>query len=285
MLLQRNGVKGDFVSRAEGKLKIRDDAPPAALKGVRRALAVLEHIAVHPGRATDVAADLGLSWATLHRTLSELEQGGFLQRARESNRYVIGPRMWLIGTAYLAGHPVLEAARPYLEAAVGHDEIVVQLVERADRYAVTLYSHQTSDETITKADYGHHFPLHCGAKGQVLLAFAPAAFVDAYLGGPLEMMTPKTETDPKVLRERLSQIRLNGYAQSKGDVQIFTGSIAAPVWDRDGQAVAAVSFIGRKSAFGDAARTERLLESLLTTAQSISIGLGWRPGDGRAGTG
>ena len=180
---------------------------------------------------------------------------------------------------------MLEAARPYLEAAASHDDIVVQLVERADRYAVTLYSHQTSDETITKADYGHHFPLHCGAKGQVLLAYAPVAFIDAFLDGPLEMMAPETVIDPKSLRERLDQVRANGYAQTEGDVQIFTGSIAAPVWDRDGQAVAVVSFIGRKSVFRDEARAELLLESLLTTAQSISIGLGWRPSDGRAGSG
>lgn len=272
------------MAKPKGKPQAQDEAPPAALKGVRRALAVLEHIAVHPGRATDIATDLGLSWATLHRTLSELEQGGFLQRAPDSNRYGIGPRLWLIGTAYLAGHLVLEAARPYLEAAASHDDIVVQLVERAGRYAVTLYSHQTSDETITKADYGHHFPLHCGAKGQVLLAYASPAFIDDFLDGPLEMMTPQTVTDPKALRDRLEKVRANGYAQTEGDVQIFTGSIAAPVWDRHGQAVATVSFIGRKSVFRDAARAERLLESLFTTAQSISIGLGWRPSDGQAGS-
>ena len=92
--------------------KAEADEPAPALKGVRRALEVLEYVAVHPGRAIDIADGLGLSWATLHRTLSQLEQGGLLQRARDSNRYSIGPRMWLIGTAYLANHPVLEVAQP-----------------------------------------------------------------------------------------------------------------------------------------------------------------------------
>ena len=84
--------------------------PAPALKGVRRALEVLEYLAVHPGRATDVAEGLGVSWATLNRTLTQLERGGFLQRDPDSNRYSIGPRMWFIGTAYLANHAVLEAA-------------------------------------------------------------------------------------------------------------------------------------------------------------------------------
>ena len=73
------------------------------LKGVRRSLQVLEYLALNPGRATDVAAGLNVSWATRHRTLSELEQGGFIARDADSNRYRIGPRMWFIGTAYLAG--------------------------------------------------------------------------------------------------------------------------------------------------------------------------------------
>ncbi len=258
--------------------KAEADEPAPALKGVRRALEVLEYVAVHPGRAIDIADGLGLSWATLHRTLSQLEQGGLLQRARDSNRYSIGPRMWLIGTAYLANHPVLEVAQPYLETAAGNEDIAVQLVERSNRYAVTLYSHQTSEEIITKADYGHHFPLHCGSKGQVLLAYSDPEFVDAYLAGELEMLTPQTITDPADLRGQLVTIRRQGHAQTEGDVQVFTGSIAAPVYDRQARVVAAVSFITRKSAFRDAARAERLLESLLTTTQSISMALGWRPG-------
>src|SRR5215813_3030290 len=91
--------------------------PAPALKVVHRALEVLEYLAANPGRATDVAQGLKLSWTTVHRTLSQLEQGGFLKRDRDTNRYAIGPRMWFIGTAYLAHHPVLEAAQPYLEAA------------------------------------------------------------------------------------------------------------------------------------------------------------------------
>ena len=253
------------------------DEPAPALKGVRRALEVLEYVAVHPGRAVDIADGLGLSWATLHWTLSQLEHGGLLQRDADSNRYGIGPRMWLVGTAYLANHPVLEVARSCLEMAAANRDIAVQLVERSDRYAVTLYSHQSAKEIITKADYGHHFPLHCGSKGQVLLAYSSPGFIDTYLATELEILTPETMTNPANLRERLAAIRSQGYARTEGDVQPFTGSIAAPVYDRRERVVAAVSFIARKSVFRDAVKAERQLESLLTTPQSISMSLGWRP--------
>ncbi len=247
-----------------------------ALKGVYRALQVLEHLAVQPGRASDVAAALGVSWATLHRTLSELEQGGFLERDADTNRYTIGPRMWFVGTAYLTNHPVMELAQPHLEQAAACDDVTVQLVERSGRLAVTLYSHHTAGEIITKSTYGYHFPLHCGSKGQVLLAYAPSGFIDQYLSGELERLTPETLTDPAVLRERLAAIRRNGYCETEGDVQPFTGSLSAPVFDRAGHVPCAVSFIVRRSTLREEARREAMLETLLRTCHAISIGLGWR---------
>ncbi|MBT5675137.1 MAG: IclR family transcriptional regulator [Rhodospirillaceae bacterium] len=262
---------------APRKQNTQSDKAPA-LKGVRRSLQVLEYIALNPGRATDVAEGLNVSWATLHRTLSELEQGGFIARDADSNRYSIGPRMWFIGTAYLAEHKMLEAARPYLDAAAEAGDYTVQLVERSGRLAVTLYSYQTAGEVITKSTYGYHFPLHCGSKGQVLLAYSTPADIEEFLAGPLESLTPETVTQPKQLRKTLKEIKSQGYAQTVGDVQQFTGSLSAPVFDRAQQAVGAVCFITKRSAFRDAETLEEILETLLRTAHSTSLALGWRPG-------
>ena len=250
---------------------------PAALKGVRRALHVLEYIATHPGRATDIAEALGLSWATLHRTLQQLEEGGFLQRESGSNRYSIGPRMYFIGSTYIASHRVVELAKPYLDAAAGIAAITVQLVERSGYQSVVLYSTH-SDEEITKATYGYHFPLHAGSKGQVLLAYADEAFVDDYLSGELEQLTPSTVNKPKELKAILKRIRAEGYAVTVADIQHFTGSMAAPIFDADNTLVAVVCYVGRKSLMENDSKRERLLESLLKTAHSVSISLGWRPG-------
>jgi DNA-binding IclR family transcriptional regulator len=248
-----------------------------ALKVVHRALEVLEYLAVNPGRAIDVAHGLKLSWTTVHRTLAQLEQGGFLKRDRDTNRYSIGPRMWFIGTAYLASHSVLEAAQPYLEAAAEGVDHTVQLVERSGRLAVTLYSHHTSGEVITKATYGYHFPLHCGSKGLVLLAYEEPSYIDSYLAVPLEQLTSESMNDPALVRECLARVRSQGYARTEGDVQTYTGSLAAPVRDRDGRVVAAVCFITRRSKLRAPAVEEKMVEALMRTAQSISMALGWRP--------
>tara|TARA_B100000700_G_C15055146_1_gene862374 strand:+ start:4344 stop:5156 length:813 start_codon:yes stop_codon:yes gene_type:complete len=260
---------------ASNKDTKNSSAPP--LKGVNRALEVLELVASKPGRATDIANELGISWATLHRTLSQLEQGGFLERDSDSGRYNIGTKAWQIGTKYLANHRVLELAQPYLDSAAGKGSLTVQLVQRSGRIALTLYSRNISGEIITKATYGYHFPLHCGSKGQVLLAYSPREFIESYLDGPLESLTSESVVNPEKIRKIIEDIKSNGYAFTEGDVQPFSGSISAPVFDHQGSLVAAVCIITRRSAFKDQARKEEITEIVLQTTQSISIALGWRP--------
>ncbi len=250
---------------------------PTTLKGVHRALQVIEYIAEHPGRASELAEGLGISWATMHRTLSALEKTGFLERDTESNRYHIGPRMWFIGSTYLARHPVLQVAHPYLSELAMRCDGSVQLVERLGRQAVTLYAHTASGEVITKSTYGHHFPLHCGSKGQALLAFEAPAFVEDYLNGPLETLTAETITDPNELRDRLADIRTAGFAVTAGDVQPFTGSLSAPVFDRSGKVVAAVCIIVRRAVLEDEKQAAELQDRVQNAAQSTSIALGWAP--------
>src|SRR5262245_40447380 len=103
------GAKQPKVRRAtESKAKV------PALRGMARSFAVLEYLAATPGRVVDVTRGLGLPWATVHRTIIQLEKAKFLQRDEKTNRYEIGPRLWHIGSSYLANHRVLKAAQPYL---------------------------------------------------------------------------------------------------------------------------------------------------------------------------
>ncbi|MBA3520438.1 MAG: IclR family transcriptional regulator, partial [Rhizobiales bacterium] len=221
---------------------------------------------------------LNLPWATVHRTMIQLEKAQFLRRDPETNRYEIGPRLWYIGSAYLANHRVLKAATPYLGQAHDIEGVVVQIVERIGFQSVVVYSAQRPGDDITKAQYGYHFPLHCGAKGRVLLAFEDAAFIDNYLKRDLERLTGDTVTDPKLIRDGLARIRESGLAFTVGDVQPFTGSMAAPIRDGSGRVVTALCFVFRKALARSDKQRGQLQDRLIHTAHSISIDLGWRPG-------
>src|SRR6202030_1282261 len=217
------------------------------LRGMARALAIIEHLAVRPGRVVDVTHDLRLPWATVHRIITQLTKADFLRRDPEPKRYEIGPALWFAGATYMANHRVLRAAMPYLHKAEQIEGIAVQLAERVRDQAVAIYSAQPYATDIAKAQYGYHFPLHCGSKGRVLLAYEESEFVEDYLRRPLEKLTELTVIDPAELRRELQNIRQNGYPVTVADVQPFTGSVAAPIRDASDRVVACICFIARKT--------------------------------------
>lgn len=245
-------------------------------KSVERAMAVLEHVAKYPGTVTQIADGLGLPRATVHRTLAQLEARGFLRKDVADHQYRVGGGLWSIASTYLADHPVLEAARPHVERVRSRTGVLVQLAECSGGLAVPLLSLQ-GDDDISNATYGHHFPLHAGAKGQVLLAHAGTEAIERYLARPLARLTDFTIVDPDELRARLTEIRRLGYGIAFGEVQAFTGSMAAPLHDRYGQVVAVLAFIARRSRLEDKRGADLLREELLLTASTISVALGYRP--------
>jgi DNA-binding IclR family transcriptional regulator len=265
-------------SRRPAAAEAEDTADP--LKGMDRSFAVLDFIAAQPSRVVDVTKVLGLPWATVHRTMTQLERAQFLRKDAETNRYQIGPKLWHIGSAYLSNHRVLNAALSYLSQSQDIEGIAVQVCERIGNQAVAIYSAQRLAEDITKAHFGFHFPLHCGSKGQVLLAFETPDFIQSYMARPLERLTNETVTDPAQLKVLLDDIRKKGIAQTVGDVQPFTGSIAAPIRDAAGRVVASLCFVFRKSLLRNTKRMDELRDQLTHTAHSISFDLGWRPGQG-----
>jgi DNA-binding IclR family transcriptional regulator len=255
-----------------------EEQPKATLQGVMRALRVLELLAERPMRATDAAEALQMSWATLHRTLSQLESSEFITRD-SAGVFRMGRRTWLLGSTYLVGHPLLELAIPLFGSAAEETPSgVYQLAERSGNLVVTLYVRDAlSGETITRTTYGHHFPMHCGSKGLVLLASLPPAEIDKYLAGPLARLTPETDTDPESIRAKLETIRQQGYSRTVGDVQSFTGSLAAPVHNSVGEVVACVCLVMARTQFDEGPAEAVALQSVQRVARTISLGTGWQP--------
>ena len=266
-----NGARGRRPARA------KDDAE-ANPTGMERAFAVLEIIAANPSRVVDVTNELGLPWATVHRTIKKLEASQVITRDPESSKYEIGPWMWYVGSAYLANNKALNASIAYLARDRDIKDVDIQIVERVGNYAVVTHAEKRQSTPISKAQYGYSLPLHAGSKGRVLLAYETEDFIDTYLSRKLEKLTPDTVTDPVELRRQVNVVREQGWALTIADVQPFTGSIAAPIFNSSGQAIGCVCFIFLRRTADDPLKLEQLKEKLSLMTHSISLDLGWRPG-------
>jgi DNA-binding IclR family transcriptional regulator len=164
-----------------------------------------------------------------------------------------------------------------LRALARETKASAQLNEREASQAITVYAVDPKLEMIPKTTPEFHFPLHTGSKGHVLLAFSDPEVLDELLERPLAQLTTHSIVDPDELRTRLAQVRADGYAVTRQDVQLGTGSVAAPVFARDGELAGAVCLIVKVEEMTDE-RVAALVGGACRTARKISLQLGFRYG-------
>jgi DNA-binding IclR family transcriptional regulator len=83
--------------------------------------------------------------------------------------------------------------------------------------------------------------VHAGAK--VIAAFSSPEQVDTYLNNHLPEYTPKSVTDIAKLRDIYGKIRKQGYSIDDGEYDENVYAIAAPIFDHNNQAAAAVVIV------------------------------------------
>lgn len=225
----------------------RDDggAPTGALE---RALVVLK-LFTDAGRqslgVTEISHETRLAKAVIHRILTTLCDADFVEVDPATRRYWLGPSSLKLGAAYLARQDIRRLARPSLEGlSRSAGETSALSIRREDtRYYIDQVL--PSREVRMSIEFGTPYPLHAGASSKAFLAFLPEAEQEMYLRvHQLEAFTERTLTDESALREELSKIRKLGYAQSFGEQQQGSASIAAPVFDHEGRPVAVLSVCG-----------------------------------------
>jgi len=110
-------------------------------------------------------------------------------------------------------------------------------------------------------------PIHAGAASKLLMAHLSAEAIDYWLSRPLTVYTNKTIT-PKRLRSELARIKRQGWAQDKGENAPSIQAFAAPVTERGGKVVAALSipFL----AGTEPSRMEEIRMAAIETARAIS---------------
>lgn len=175
-----------------------------------KAMAVLAAVEAAPSSLAELVAATGLSRPTAHRLAVALEAHGLLRRD-DDGRFCLGLRLLGLGHAAAEALPVWEAARPALAWLHERTGESVQLYVRDGDARVCVESVESTRELRTIVPVGARLPLDRGSGGQVLSGRSTTA---------------------------------GGWIQSVGEREDGVASVSAPVHDRGGRVVAAVSVSG-----------------------------------------
>jgi DNA-binding IclR family transcriptional regulator len=243
------------------------------VQSVERAFAILDAVSGRPAGVTAIAERVKLPKSTVARLLGTLEELDAVERV-DGPRWRVGP-----GVASLAGsaspeRSLVAVSRPYLV------RLVEQVGEDAglslpDGYDVHYVDQVESDNPVQVRDWtGTRAPLHAVPSGLVLLAGWPEDALAAYLGRDLEALTSHTITEPRALRRRLHEAREDGFAWGREEYAEGISSVAAPVRDARGHAIAALHVHGPSYRFPAPGADDRVAAFVVAAARDVGRELG-----------
>ena len=193
-----------------------------------KAIAILE-ATVDGASLAELVDRSGLPRATAHRLAQALEVHRILVRD-ESGRWRPGPRLAEFANA--APDVLLTAAAPVLAALRDATGESTQLyLRRADERICVAAAERASGLRDT-VPVGAALPMFAGSGAQVLLAWEPPESVLPLL--------PRCRFSGRTLAE----VRRRGWAASVAEREAGVASVSAPIRDRGGRVIAAISISG-----------------------------------------
>ncbi len=189
---------------------------------------------------TEIAAQIGLHKSTVHRLLATLEGRGFVVRDEATEKYRLGLRILELSSNLSHDGDLSVVLLPYmvnLRDALG-ETVSLYVRDRGER--VRIQAVQSEQAIRRVAVVGARLPLSVGASSKVLMAFADPSVRQAVLADPA---WPDT-IDKIKYANQLEEIRIRGYATSFEEREPGAAAVAAPIFNRSGQLIAALAVSG-----------------------------------------
>jgi DNA-binding IclR family transcriptional regulator len=200
---------------------------PYEVPALKRAHDVLQILAqaTSPVRASALVEATGLSRSTLYLLLDSLEGRQWIEK--RSDGYIIGLKLFELGSAYVRHDGLQAAFRKEASAFVATHNEVVQLAVLDAAEVVYIAREDAQRPVRLVSDLGSRLPAHCCALGKALLASLSDDEVTALLPERLAAMTSHTTTRRAALLHELVGVRTRGLATEREEVSIGLACFAA----------------------------------------------------------
>jgi DNA-binding IclR family transcriptional regulator len=251
-----------------------------SVPALQRGLAILERIANSRRGLTfaQLARFFDFPKSSVHTLVLTLEREGYLQRDDATGRYMTGRKLVHIAGMTLDGLVVRERAAPLLRTLVADTGMTAHLAV-LDRHEVTVVAKVDRPGVHRIATWvGKRMDVHCTSLGKCLVAYLPDEQVDRLISDRgLLRHNEHTIVSPERLKQELARTRALGYAVDDEEEELGGRCVGAPVWDRDGRVVAAVSVAGGTDQI-NADTFATIAAQVMAAALAISKELGYRAG-------
>jgi DNA-binding IclR family transcriptional regulator len=212
---------------------------------------------------------------TTHRLLQTLVHTGYVEQDPRTRRYQLGLKILELRGVTVGAMRMAAEARPVLRDLMLRTGLRVHLAVYRGGSVVYIDRVDNSASLLQYVPLGKRASAHATGLGKAILAHSAPEDVAAFLARqPLTRITATTITDAEALSRELATIRRQGFALDRGESDINTRCVAAPIFDYTGRVVAAVSVAGGTEEVEP--RVAELAPVVMEIAQAISRRFGFR---------
>lgn len=187
----------------------------------------------------EVAVLLKLPLPTIYRFMQGMAQHGLLER--EGREFRLGLRLAALGAKATRDLDLRRVALPHLRN-------LSQKTGEHTRISVRRGAVRVNIESISGANnrwpinlVGETLPLGVGSSGLIMLAWLPEEEALSLAAESFSIFNKEGQTEN--LPKRLAKVRADGYVVSLGERHSEVNAIAAPVYNAQGEVIAALSLV------------------------------------------
>jgi IclR family pca regulon transcriptional regulator len=190
----------------------------------------------------DIARASGLDRSATQRLVYTLETLGYLRRIPDTRNYGLTPKVLQFSYNYVRANELIDKASPYLldiSRTLGETTNLQELDGHEIVFVARFPGHHLVNVDIA---VGSRLPAYFTASGTAILSrLSDEQRREILAQTRLEAITPYTEINPEKLLERVRRVAEKGYAIIVNETVLGDISVAAPVIDHRGLAVAAIN--------------------------------------------
>ncbi len=242
------------------------------ISSVQKAMEVLKIFSIDTPELslTEISERMNLHKSSIFRILNTLVLSGLVEKDPVTNRYRLGLLLLDLANQVLNRYDLRDRTGPYLEALAQETGEIIHL-SILDGVDIVYLEKKGQGQPLTVATrVGGRYPAYASAMGKVLLsALPPQDLSDVLKACPLKKLTPTTITEVPELLKALERVKAQGFALDNEESFPGVCCVAAPLHERNGQVVAAISATVPKQRMGKR-RMEQLRKLVVETAGLIS---------------
>lgn len=213
------------------------------VKSVLKSLKIIDLLSKHKELSISEISDfLNMDKGTVHRLISTLKEGAYVDQNKENKKYSNGLKLFEIGSSVARQKGIATVGKPYLKKLAEESGETINLGMLDGKEVLYMDKIESSETIRVDLSVGSRIPAYCTGLGKSIMAFLPKEVLEEMIESiEMKEYTSHTVSNKTDLNRQLETIKENGFCMDDEEYVEGIVCFAAPIFNHNGYPIAAIS--------------------------------------------